>query len=83
MHVLNSAVRCVYYIAYFSCSDSNMFSFPKLIETVDTKRASLEKATHNLAGKFKLGGAGCASAPDYQLHIALLVCYILDPTQNR
>jgi hypothetical protein len=60
-----------------------MFLCPKLIESVDKKRASLEKATHNLAGKFKFGGAGCALAPDYQLHIALLVCYILDPMQNR
>jgi hypothetical protein len=70
-------------IAHFICFNPDLFLFAKLIESVDTKRASLEKATHNLAGKFKIGGAGGAAAPDYQLHIALLVCYVLDLTQDE
>ena len=67
-------------IAHFTCFNPDLFSFAKFIESVDKKCASLEKATHNLAGKFEIGGAGGAAAPDYQLHIALLVCYILDLT---
>ena len=66
------------------CTPVTLFSnydlvLVKLIESVDKKRASLEKTTHSLATKFKIGGAGGATAPDYQLHVALLVCHVFDP----
>jgi hypothetical protein len=51
----------------------------KLIDSVGKRRGSLEKTTHTLATKFKIGGASCAIAPDYQLHVALLVCHVFGP----
>ena len=54
-------------------------SLVKLIDSVGKRRGSLEKTTHTLATKFKIGGAGYATVPDYHLHVALLVCRVFGP----